>query len=109
MDYVLRQCDQIIENRDYESIRGILRQEPLRTLRKTSKALQKFLPSQELQDRYQGYYRQMIDAVDDLDFLATSRVRKEGLPKEGDKDVKIFQVLDKAVTNLDAMLALVPK
>ena len=41
MGYVLKQCDQIIENRDYESIRGILRQEPLRTLRKTSKALQK--------------------------------------------------------------------
>lgn len=41
MSYVLKQCDQIIDNRDYESIRGILRQEPLRTLRKTSKALQK--------------------------------------------------------------------
>ena len=41
MNYVLKQCDQIIDNRDYESIRGILRQEPLRTLRKTSKALQK--------------------------------------------------------------------
>lgn len=109
MSYVLKQCDQIIDNRDYDSIRGILRQEPLRTLRKTSKSLQKFLPSKELQDQYQGYYSKMIDAVDDLDFLATTRVRKEGLPKEGVKDTKIFEVLDKAVSNLESMLALVPR
>ena len=51
----------------------------------------------------------MIDAVDDLDYLATTRVRKEGVPKEGVKDTKIFQVLDTAVTNLDAMLSLVPR
>ena len=69
----------------------------------------KFLPSQELQDKYQGYYSKMIDAVDDLDYLATTRVRKEGVPKEGVKDTKIFQVLDTAVTNLDAMLSLVPR
>jgi len=68
-----------------------------------------FLPSKDLQDQYQGYYNKMIDAVDDLDFLATSRVRKEGLPKEGVKDVKIFEVLNKAATNLDAMLELVPR
>lgn len=109
MYYVLSQVDKIIEDKDYESVRGILRQEPLRTLRKTSKTLQKFLPSKELQEKYQASYAQMIDAVDELDFLATSRIRKEGVPKEGQRDSKVLEVLGKATKHLGDMLALVPK
>ena len=56
-----------------------------------------------------GQLYEMIDAVDDLDYVAGIRIRKEGVPKEGQSDTKLLDVLSRATANLGDMLALVPK
>ena len=109
MSYVLENLNDIIEKREYESIRAVLRQDPLRQLRKTSKALKRFLSSQEIQAKYEESYQSMIDAIDDLDFTANQRFRKEGVPKEGLQDTQLTQQLKTAVIKLNEMIDIVPK
>jgi hypothetical protein len=108
MEFVLEKVGTIIENRDYEAIRGVLRQEPLRNLRKTSKTLERFLPSKEIQNKFEESYRDMIDALDDLDYLATTRFRKEGVPKEGVPDTPLLNDLKTVISKLDEMIKVVP-
>jgi len=104
MSLVLSQVEGIIDNRDYEAVRGVLRQEPLRNLRKTSKALMKYLPSTDTQAKYEKAYQSMLDAVDDLDFKAIQRSRKEGIPKVGVTDTEFQLALKSVISRLDGMI-----
>ena len=104
MSLVLSQVEGIIDNRDYEAVRGVLRQEPLRNLRKTSKALMKYLPSTDTQAKYEKAYQSMLDAVDDLDFKAIQRTRKEGIPKVGVTDTEFQLALKSVISRLDGMI-----
>jgi len=108
MSFVLRNVEDIINNRDYEDIRSVLRQEPVRNLRKTSKYLKKYLPSKDIQEKYEVSYQTMISAVDDLDFKATQRFRKEGVPKEGEQDSELLNILKTVILKLDEMISVVP-
>ena len=71
MLFVLENLETEIDKKDYENIRGVFRQEPLRTLRKTCRSLKKYLPSTDIQEKFESNYQKMISAVDDFDFIAT--------------------------------------
>lgn len=104
MSLVLSQVEGIIDSRDYEAVRVVLRQEPLRNLRKTSKALMKYLPSADFQAKYETAYQSMLEALDELDFRAIQRIRKEGIPKEGVVDNQMQDVLKSLISRLSIMV-----
>lgn len=104
MLFVFEKFEDIVSNRDYDLIRSTLRQEPLRTLRKTCKTLEKYLPSKDVQDKFEASYSKMIDAVDDLDYFASKRIRKEDIPMENKPDTEILNSLKKVISNLNDMI-----
>ena len=104
MLFVLENLETEIDKKDYENIRGVFRQEPLRTLRKTCRSLKKYLPSTEIQEKFESNYQKMISAVDDFDFVATKRFRKDGIPNEGVKDTELLNLLKEIVEKLNLLI-----
>lgn len=101
---VLNQANDLVLNKDYLSIRRVLRSDPCVQLRKTARYMKKYLTS-EKQTLYEQTYQNMISAVDDLDTIALKRTRDENLSFKNDViDTESKDALSKLIFQIESLI-----
>jgi len=90
----------LVAEKDYASMRGILRASPAGGLRLTARKYRAFLPETQRKDFLKAYEK-MIESLDDMDVIVFKRMQ------DSSSDEKLVKAVDTLLSNYAAMLATV--
>lgn len=106
--FTLRLYGPLLEKKEYAAVRSQLRQEPAKSLRKTCRALRKYLDAAS-QTSFDVKYEALIDSIARLDVLLLRRTQGEGAEAVltgAQRDVEAETLLGEVLGAMEGLLGL---